>query len=984
MRRFRLARVLGGTGLLAALAWGCGDASSEPPSRPPASPPSAPPGQISDAPACGEADGLPPGAARDDATRTLTVSCDAEPGEVAVTALDDGLVRLRYGRDARGSIVALERPPARAPLRLGRRGAAALLCSPELEVEITPGACRVSAKDVATGAVVLEDGERGGFFRASVVPAGERIARDVVGVARRSPPDERIYGLGLHADAGHGLDLRRRVIELRNTDAYDAAAGGFRADAELLYESIPFYLGLRGRAAYGVFTDDTHRMRFDLASTDPEHVRAMTWGGAIDQYLVAGPSLRDVLRRYTLLTGRAPLPAPWAIGFHQSRWEGPCDGAPAERPFCSAAQISALAQKLRDAGVPADGLFLDIQHMDGYRSFTFDPIRFADPDALASALASLGFHLSAIVDPGIKIDPAWSVYQSGVAGGHFLTTPAGDVFQGEVWPGAAAFPDFTAPKTRAWWSDLVAREAARGVRGLWIDMNEPSSFTTGTAPDELVVDGDGRRTTMTEAHNAYAFFEAKASFEGMRSARPNERPFLLSRAAFAGQQRYSAVWTGDAPSTWTTLAATLPQLLQLGMSGMAFAGSDVGGYSGRAESTADLFSRWMALGAVSPFFRAHAEKDARRQEPWSFGDDVLDAARELVGLRYALLPYLYSAFEETARTGAPVLRPLVFEFQDDEEARDVGDEAMLGPSLLVAPILSTGASARSVYLPPGRWFELRSGAAFEGGKRIAIAVTGETLPMDALPLFARAGAIVPRTEVAQTTEAARKLALVVDVFPSEAKTTFSLYEDDGAASPAWSRVAFTFEPTTQGARLSAGAREGSYAPPRPRTLARLRRVDHPPAAVTLDGAPLARVASADLVGAGQFAWDAIDRALVVELPARAFSLEAAYDRALLPDGDVTVDLRVELPAGTPTATPIHVASSLSGWAHAPMQRSGDVATATLGIPRGAWAFFKITRGSWPTVEKSAGCVEKSNRHVLGAARAAPLAVRVATWADACP
>ena len=971
---------------------GCGDAPSVDTATPTPTPavtasaPSAPP-----PPRCGDTDGVPSGVTRDDAAHTLSIVCDGDAKSIALTMLDDGIARIRYGVEVPGSLVSIARPPSASPLVVGKRGAAAVVCTKELEIAIEPHRCLLVAKDVATGTIVLDDTGGGGFFRGRATAKSadpvRATERDVIGVVHASPPGERFYGLGLHTAtrAGQGLDIRGSVVELYDTDAFDDAAGGFRPDATSLYESIPFYVGLRGKAAYGVFTDNTHRLRFDLASADPAKVRATAWGGAIDQYLVAGPSMRDVVRRYTLLTGRAPMPPAWALGFHQSRWEGPCDGSPVDRPFCSAPQILALAQQFRDRGVPADGLFLDIQHMDGFRSFTFDASRFPDPAAFFAQLGTLGFHASTIIDPGIKADPTWDVYRAGLAGGHFLKAPGStDAFLGEVWPGAAAFPDFSAAKTRTWWSSLAGGLATRGVSGAWIDMNEPASFTTAAVPDELAGDGNGHATTMAEVHNAYAYLEAQATYEGLKAARPSERPFVLSRAAFAGQQKWSAVWTGDAPSTWTTLDMTLPQLLHLGVSGITFAGSDVGGYSGRAESTADLFSRWMALGAVSPFFRAHAEQNARRQEPWAFGEETLDATRELVSFRYELMPYLYSVFDDATRTGAPVLRPLVFEFQDDEGVQAIADEAMLGPSLLVAPVLAAGAQASKVVLPKGRWFDLRGGAVLDGGGSITVSAAPDPLPQTALPVFAREGAIIPRATVGANVAAARGGPLLVDAFPGESTSSFTLREDDGTAAAALSRIMFTTQRTAAGAHFAASARDGTYVAVHSQIVVRIRRVDHAPTSVKLGGAALARAASVEALTAEGYAWDANDRALVIVLPnVLPFALDAAFDSALTPDGDVDVPLRVKLPTDTPATTAISVAAASAAWAHVPLVRSGDEATGTIRVPRSGYTSFKISRGGWPTVEKGDGCVELANRRVFGAATR-PALVTVSTWADRCP
>lgn len=913
------------------------------------------------APSCGEVAALPPKVTRTD-ERTHTVSCDGAATALAITTLDDGIVRLRYGAPGPEPLVPVERPLG-APTLAGRRGDALVVCTPSLELSVVPGSCAVVAKD-REGRVVLEDRDGGAYFAAD----GE------IGVARKLAEGERVYGLGLHT--ARGLDLRGARVDLWNTDAYVDAHKGFPPDAPNLYQSHPFYVALRDGRAVGVFTHDTHRMRFEVgAAGAPSELRAVARGGAIDQYLLPGPELREVLRRYSRVTGRMPMPAPWAIGFHQSRWDEPCDGAPAERPFCSAAQVLEVARRFRDAKIPADGIFLDIQHMRGFRTFTFDPVRFAAPEDLFAKLAALGFHAHAIVDPGIKIDPAWDVYAGGLAGGHYLKDASGAPYEGVVWPGASVYPDFSAAKTRAWWAGLSAGMIDRGVSGMWIDMNEPANFTGGTVPNEVTCDGDGRATTMAELHNAYAFYEAKATYEGMKAAAPSQRPFILSRAAFAGSQRYAAVWTGDAPSTWTSLSMTLPMLLQLGMSGMPFAGSDVGGYSGREESTPELFARWMALGSISPFFRAHAEKDARRQEPWSFGREVEDASRALIGLRYELSPYLYSVFHEASETGAPILRPLVFEFQGDANTHAVSDQAMLGPSLLVAPILTKGARERPLYLPGGRWFELHSGAVHEGGRSITLSTDPEPLPLDALPMFAREGAIIPST--VRMAHIAEKLTapLFLDVFPGPRETSFTLWEDVGLDGPGAgsSRFRLSWVPTADGA-IVRSQHEGVFAHDHERTVVRVRRVDRPVTAVKLSGKTLPSDA---------FVWDANARVLTIDLGRRmVFTIELTYDRTLDPDGTVKVPITVQLPPGTSTGTAIHVASSAWGWTHRPLERTGDVAQGTLEVPRGQWFFYKITRGAWSSVEKDATCGERPNRSAIGAASA--LAITVERWADGCP
>ncbi|HSO34404.1 MAG TPA: hypothetical protein VLT33_17830, partial [Labilithrix sp.] len=356
---------------------------------------------------------------------------------------------------------------------------------------------------------------------------------------------------------------------------------------------------------------------------------------------------------------------------------------------------------------------------------------------------------------------------------------------------------------------------------------------------------------------------------------------------------------------------------------------------------------------------------------------------------YELLPYLYSLFDESSASGAPILRPLVYEFQDDEAAQTVADEAMLGPSLLVAPVVSAkdALGGRTVVLPKGRWFEVHSGAALEGGRTVTVSAAPDALPADALPMFVRDGAIIPRADVGSNVASARGGALYLDAFPgaaADAQSSFTLREDDGGAKGAPSRITFRLARTASGARLSASAREGGFAAAHARVVVRVRRVDHDPTAVTLDGVALIRAPSAAALTAGAFAWDANDRAVVVALADRfPFSLDLAFDPALASDGEVDVPIRVKVPAGTPSTTAIHVASSRAGWVHAPLARTGDEATGTLRIPRGAYTSFKISRGDWPTVEKGEACAEVGNRRALGAATR-PIVVRVTSWADRCP
>lgn len=838
---------------------------------------------------------------------------------VSARALVDGVIQLRYaaaGAERRASWAVVGARDDDPGARYGGDGARAIACTAAITVAIDD-ACRVRAT-LADGTVIADD------LGFTVDDAGARLDRRALA--------DRVYGLG---ERTGGLDKRGRAWTFWNTDAYDASHGGWAPGQDPLYQAIPLELRLAG-AAYGVFTDEPRRMVIDLGAADPAR-DTITAAGArsLDQYLIAGPRLADVVDRYTRLTGRPALPPRWALGFHQSRWG-----------YVNGDELAAIAARFRSERIPADALWLDIQHQRGYRTFTFDDPTF--PETTLDRLAELGFRTVAIEDAGIKVDAGWDVYESGVAGDHFLRRGDGALYVGTAWPGDVVFPDFSRAETRAWWGDHVRAIADRGVAGIWLDLNEPTVFpeTGGGAsvPDDVAADGDGAPTTMAALHNVYALLEARATYDAL--AARGTRPFVLSRAGYAGIQRYAAVWTGDTPSTWDGLAQTLPMLLGLGVSGVPIVGSDIGGYSGNASP--ELYARWLALGSISPFARAHVTIGVPGQEPWRFGDEVTAIARARLEDRYRLLPYLYALAEAASRTGAPVLRPLVWEFQDDPAVATIGDQAMLGPFVLVAPVVEQGATTRRVALPAGRWHELHSGAIYDGPATIEVGA-----PLAALPMFVRAGAILPVTEADG--------ALALEVYPGAAETRFTLYEDDGEAFTG-TRTEVTLAPASDGARLTLSA---------PRAQAVTVRLHG------VDGA----VTAVD--GAAAFHHDANARAIVATLAPGATALAFHYDPAIPdPRPPVDVTFEVHVPADTPDAAPIHVATSADWDHHVPLTWvAPGVARGTVRLPRGAWFEYKLTRGTWDTVEKRADCGERANRVRLASPE--PQVDTVATWRDRC-
>ncbi len=845
------------------------------------------------------------------------------------------------------------------------------LCTQSMAIDVWETACRVRVQD-AEGHVLLDDGDVGGYFEGLGVVEGTDGWG--VGVRRTIVDNEHFFGFG---ERNGGLDKRGSILWFWNSDV-----PGYSPSTDPLYQSIPFFVGLRGTTAYGLLTDNSYRMRMDMGASDPGWSVIEAPGGEMDQYLLVGPSIASVVERYTTLTGRMSMPPRWTLGYHQSR-----------HGYFPDTQVIDIATGLRDRNFPVDSIWLDIDYMDEFRIFTWGADFSADPAGMIAELRADGIRTVVIIDPGVKVDDQWPIYTEGLANGYYVMTPEGTPFEGTVWPGAAVYPDFTHPGARSWWADLVPKVTDMGVEGIWIDMNEPANFdaaTSWTVPDWVTAHGEGTPMTMAEAHNLYGSTMAWATYDGLEKHVPQRRPFVLTRAGYAGVQRYAAVWTGDIPSTWEALASTMPMLLNMGLSGLSFVGSDVGGWMGGA--TPELFARWMQVGSISPFFRNHTQKNTESHEPWAFGVEVEDISRETIQARYRLLPYWYTLLEESTRTGAPLLRPMVYHFQDDGAAHALGEQAMLGEWLLVAPVLEADATEQVVYLPAGRWYEFGSSAVYEGPGLATV-----TVRQAALPTFVRAGAIIPRQQELEWTDETPIGPLYLDIYPADEPTTFVLYEDDGDsrayADGVDCRRTYILEPTPVGAQLVMTAREGAYQPAVRNTLIRLHRADYGVDAVYLNGELLPEKIpdSTPPIQQSGPAWmyDERDLSILVNMPdgdAEA-TLTFEYTQGLTANApDVLMQFRVEVPVDTDPGEPIHIALSSNGWEHVALAWSADelnVATGLVAVPRGVWFDYKYTRGDWSTVEKYADCTEAKNRYVFGAAHPVKRD-RVEAWVDHCP
>lgn len=559
-----------------------------------------------------------------------------------------------------------------------------------------------------------------------------------------------IYGLG---DKMGCLNKRHYAYEMWNTDNPDPHEENFKS----LYKSIPFMLVLKEKGVYGIFFDNHNKTYFDLGKESEDYYVFGADRGNLDYYFIAGKSLKEVLKGYTDLTGRAPMQQLWTLGFHQSRWG-----------YGSEEEIRGIAREMRKHDLPCDCIHFDIDYMDHYKVFTWNQETYKDGRKVLSDFKKMGIKAVAIIDPGVKVEKDYDVYEEGIKEGYFARTPDGEVYVNEVWPGDAVYPDFGNPRVRSWWAEKQKFLIDMGVAGVWNDMNEPASFR-GPLPDDVVFTDEDLLASHLEMHNIYGHNMAKAAYEGWKKY-SGKRPFVITRACYSGSQKYTTGWTGDNHSIWSHIRMAIPQLCNLGLSGLGFIGTDVGGFG--SDCTPELFARWIQLGCFSPFFRDHCAKGCREQEPWQFGEEVLAISRKYINLRYELLPYLYDLMRECELTGTPMMRPLVLEFEKDENVKNRNDEFMLGDRLLISPVVEQGAREKLVYLPEGTWYDYWTGEEKEGEQFFV-----RNAPLDVCPIYVKAGAVIPKYPVRMHVGSDKDDLLILEAYPGEGSCTH--YQDNG-------------------------------------------------------------------------------------------------------------------------------------------------------------------------------------------------------------
>ena len=740
------------------------------------------------------------------------IAIQSGPATLRITALRDDIVRVRIApggalpEDASWAVLhassskSVEVQPTQDASSVGFRTKA-------LDVRVERNPLRFVVRDLA-----------GNIICADALGRPTEFSLGGFTVSKEMPLDERFYGLG---DKTGSFNRRDQSYTLWNRDH------GIGESVDPIYKSIPFFLSISGGRSYGLFLDNTWRTWFDFGKQSRDSYSFGAEGGPLNYYLIYGPTPKQVVEGYIFLTGTPPLPPLWSLGFQQSRYS-----------YTPESELIKVADRLRADKIPSDVVYLDIDYQFRNRPFTVDPVTFPGFPGLVANLRKQHFNLVLITDLHIAhiTGEGYMPYDTGHAGDHFVKKADGSEFVGVVWPGPAVFPDFTRAQTREWWGNLYKQFVDDGVAGFWNDMNEPAVFDgpAFTMPLDNIhrIEEPGfaaRTATHAEIHNVLGMQNERATYDGLLKLRPDERPFVLTRATYAGGQRFGFTWTGDNNSTYNQFRLGTQMLLNLGLSGISFVGDDVGGFGGSPPP--DLLTRWIEVGAFKPLFRDHSTKGSLPQEVWVHGPEQEAIRRRYIEIRYRLLPYIYTLAEEASRTGLPLARPIFLEYPTTLDTPDT--EFLLGPDLLVVPPPHAEMPEDyAVSYPPGDWYDFWSGQKMppsipgpnivQVGNAIA---KGESLPqgqstkihstLETLPVYVRGGSILPLQPLVQSTDQTPVGPLELRVFPGD-KCTGSLYLDDGHTFAyqhgEFLRQEFTCQSTGHSVSVQFGARQGTYAP----------------------------------------------------------------------------------------------------------------------------------------------------------------------------
>jgi alpha-glucosidase len=618
------------------------------------------------------------------------------------------------------------------------------------------------------GTILQED--RAGFYAKSTFNNGTEVVKTIKKIRK----NESFWGLG---DKTESLNLKGNTFTNWCTDAF-----AFGEGSDPMYRSVPFYYTLHNSIGSGLFLDNTYQSDFDFGSKKKSELEISVRGGNLDYYFIYGPDLIAVTQKYHELTGKPELPPLWALGYHQSRWS-----------YFPDTKVMEIAESFRSHKIPCDAIYLDIDYMDKYLCFTWNHNYFPEPKGLTDQLKALGFHTVVMIDPGIGQADDYPILEEGKENGYFIKRNDGELLVGYVWPGDAYYPDFTNPKVRTWFGELYKElYMQNGISGFWNDMNEPALFKVHhkTITDNVLHDCEGNPSNHKRAHNVYGQLMSMSTYEGLKKLNPKKRPFLLSRASTIGGQRYAAVWTGDNVASWGHLALANKQMQRLNISGYCFSGSDIGGFVDRPSG--ELMVRWLQLGIFHPFYRVHSMgnhadgsdivdeeeltkvKENVDQEPWSFDEPFTTHARKAIELRYQLLPYLYTAFREHTTDGTPILKSMIFMHQDEiTKYWNHFTSFYFGNHMIVSPVLESKLQLMTVDLPKGDWYYFKEGTFLRGEMNIPLVIN-----MDSVPIFVKAGAVIPMNPIIQNTAQSFDNA-ILRIYLGDENYSSEWYEDEG-------------------------------------------------------------------------------------------------------------------------------------------------------------------------------------------------------------
>ncbi|MDH5412956.1 MAG: glycoside hydrolase family 31 protein [Flavobacteriaceae bacterium] len=671
-----------------------------------------------------------------------------------VTVVRDNVIRFRYATNSifeKDFSYAITKYASRGYNQLDIEDASEkyIITTEKLICHINKTNLKVSMFDASDKKLISQD-EIGFHWEESYELGG-----NIVKMSKISHTGESYYGLG---DKPVQTNLKGKRFENWVTDSY-----AYEKDTDPIYKAIPFFIGLHNKKAYGVFFDNTFRSFFDFAHERKNVTSFWAQGGEMNYYLIYGPKMNDVVANYTDLTGKPhQLPPLWALGYHQCKWS-----------YYPESRVKEVTAKFRELQIPCDAIYLDIDYMEGFRCFTWNKEYFPDPKKMVKELADDGFKTVAIIDPGIKIDMDYPVFKEGLEKDYFCRRADGPYMKGKVWPGECYFPDFTKPEVREWWAGLFKELIEDiGVKGVWNDMNEPAvmEVPNKTFPNDVRHNYEGNHCSHRKAHNIYGMQMARATYQGLKKFAYPKRPFVITRAAYSGTQRYTSSWTGDNIATWEHLWIANVQAQRMAMSGYSFVGSDIGGFTEQPDG--ELYARWIQLGVFHPFCRTHSSGDHGDQEPWTFGDEVTGIVKKFIEIRYQLLPYLYTSFWHYHKEGVPMLKSLVLYDQDDVQTHYRTDEFIFGDKILVCPINEPNAKGRRMYVPRGKWFDYWTDTIIIGGKEMWV-----DADIDTMPIFIKEGAIIPKYPIQQYVGEKEFDELTLDVYYKEGKESSTLYDD---------------------------------------------------------------------------------------------------------------------------------------------------------------------------------------------------------------